>query len=144
MTSVPPDLDLDENRAVLAYLADKSAHSDIAEALYRATERLGDATYFCPDPAQYGYVAAHTGSTIFAFASGMNTIAFRLPASFVSRALASGGSTINDLAGWAGFELFRSDWPSVDTRFWATQAYVWARDGDNNPDATVSTGGNHD
>ncbi len=129
MSSSPPDLDTDENRAVLAYLADKSAHSDVAEALNLATRRLGDVAYFCPDPAQYRYVAAYTGSTIFAFATGMSAIAFRLPAGFVSKALASGGSTIDELAGWAGFELFRSDWPSVDTRFWATQAYVWARDG---------------
>jgi len=45
----PAELVTPVNRAVLAYLADKSAHSDIAGILTQAIEPLGDVQTYCPD-----------------------------------------------------------------------------------------------
>ena len=65
---------------------------------------------------------------MFGYAIGMNTIAFRLREDFRQKALATGGDeAAPDGEGWAAFKLFRSDWPEVDTRFWARKAYVFAR-----------------
>ena len=55
----------------------------------------------------------------------MDTVAFRLDATFKQRALASGAAD-HPACGpeWVSFHLFRSDWPEVDLKFWARKAYV--------------------
>jgi hypothetical protein len=126
---IPHELMTDANRAVLAHLEQKSAHSDIADVLAVAVKPLGDARLFCPDRQQYRYVVASTKGVVFAFAVGMDTIAFRLDERMKSRALASGASAYP--AGgpdWVSFILFRADWPNVDCAFWALKAYVHARE----------------
>ena len=128
INAVPNELQTPRNEQVLAYLTGRSAHDDVAEALASATSRLGDIGKFCPDSASYLYVLVHTANTVFGFATGMSTVAFRLNEEFRSRALATGAHELNGLDGWAAFELFRADWPTVDVRFWATQAYVQARE----------------
>ena len=117
------------NPAVIDYLADSSAHSDIAEALCVSVAPLGDVQTFSPDILQYRYVVVSTQTTIFGFARGMNMIAFRLDQKFRGRALQTGALEIPDLApNWISFMPFRDDWPSVDLRFWARKAYVYARE----------------
>lgn len=133
MQPIPQELNNPRNRDVLAYLSDTSAHGDVAEALITACDALGDFRRFCPDPAEFRYLTVYSNATIFAFATGMRTVGFRLPSVFKSRAIATGGREVPGLQDWACFELFRSDWPAVDVRFWATRAYIWARncnDGD--------------
>lgn len=131
MTQEPPAALLNpHNRHVLEYLRDKSAHSDVAQALGEALAPLGDVQMFCPDPARYRYLAASTRDVIFAAALGMNTIAFRLDQEFSARAVRSGGELAVPLGeGWVSFTLFRSDWPAPDVKFWARKAYNLARGG---------------
>ena len=117
------------NDDVLSYLNGKSAHSDIAEALLNAVKPLGDVQHFCPDPAQYKYLAVSTLGVIFGVATGMNMIAFRLDATFKERALRTGADDAPQVGShWVSFAPFRNDWPRVDLEFWARKAYVFARE----------------
>jgi hypothetical protein len=117
------------NGDVLNYLNGKSAHSDIAEALTNAVKKLGDVQHFCPNPAQYRYLAVSTQGVIFGVATGMNFIAFQLDATFKDRALRTGADDAPDIGpNWASFAPFRNDWPQVDLEFWARKAYVFARE----------------
>ena len=129
MTHEPPaDLQTPGNRQVLEYLRDKSAHSDVAQALDEALRPLGDVQVFCPDAARYRYLAASTRNVVFAAAYGMNTLAFRLDEDLAARAVRSGGEPAAPLGEeWVSFTLFRSDWPAPDLEFWARKAYALAR-----------------
>lgn len=117
------------NAAVLRYLKDLSAHSDVVEALGNAVRPLGAVQLCCPDPASYRYVVACTLQTIFAFAVGQSEVGFRLEPPFEERALAT-GATAQPVCGpgWVCFTLFRNDWPAPDLAFWARKAYVSARE----------------
>lgn len=127
--NIPAELQTSINRQVLDYIGGLCAHSDIAEALMRALEPLGDVQIFCPDPQQYRYVVASTKGIIIALAVGMNTIAFRLDERMKARALASGGVPYAECGKeWVSFTLFRNDWPKIDVEFWARKAYVAARE----------------
>src|ERR1019366_9135004 len=126
---VTPNLSTSElmtetNRAVLAEIDEKSAHSDVAEALTAAMKPLGNVQFSCPDSKQFAYVAASTKRIIFGFAIGMNTVAFRLDERLRNRALATGASAYLACGPeWVSFELFRDDWPRADLEFWALKAY---------------------
>ena len=131
MTLDPPaELVTPVNRAVLAHLAEKSAHSDIAEVLTRAVKPLGDVQIFCPDWHSYRYVVVSTRGVVFGFALGMETVAFRLGDAMKQRALVTGGIAYpacgdDWVAVCHGGQ--DSDWPAVDTPFWVRQAYIHAR-----------------
>jgi hypothetical protein len=118
------------NAPVLAYLGDRSAHSDIADVLHDAVRPLGDVQLFCPDPAGYRYVLAATNDVVFGFAVGQSTVAFRLDARMKARALATGAVACPECGDdWAAVVHRRpdADWPAVDVGFWARAAYVHAR-----------------
>jgi hypothetical protein len=126
---MPPELETEQNRAVLAYLNPLSAHSDVVEALMKAVEPLGDVQTFCPDPHEYRYVAVSTKSVVFGFAAGMSKIGFRLDERLKQRALITGGVALPECGPeWVSFEVFRNDWPKVDLEFWARKAYVFVRE----------------
>ena len=73
-----------------------------------------------------------TNNIIFGFAQGMNMIAFRLDATFKSRAIETGGKGLSEVGpDWVFFNPFRDDWPAVDLAFWARKAYVIARETDD-------------
>lgn len=132
MHPIPAALLSPANERVLAYLHDKSAHSDIAEVLHAAVRPLGDVQIFCPDPASYRYVLAATAGIIFGFAMGQSVVAFRLDARMKSRALATGGMAFPKCGeAWVAVvhPLPDDDWPKVDVAFWARKAYVHARMG---------------
>ena len=118
------------NGTVLEYLKDRSAHSDVAEALAAVVRPLGDVQIVSPDAAQYRYIAVATITVIFGFAIGMDTVAFRLNQQLKERALQSGGMDLT-AAGrdWVSFSVFRDDWPEDDLMFWARKAYAFAREG---------------
>ena len=127
--NVPTELQTSINRQVLNHIESLSAHSDIAEALMRALEPLGDVQIFCPDWQQYRYVVASTKGIIIALAFGMNAMAFRLDERMRARALASGGVPCTECGKeWVSFALFRDDWPKIDVEFWVRKAYVAARE----------------
>lgn len=127
--AVPTELQTGINRQVLDYLQGLSAHSDIAEALGAAVKPLGDVQLFSPDFQHYRYVVASTTGIIIALAVGMDTIGFRLDERMKARALVSGAADYSECGReWISFELFRADWPQVDTEFWARKAYVAARE----------------
>ena len=117
------------NVEVLKYLGDSSAHSDIREALVSAVEPLGDVQTYCPNISEYKYIVVCTNNIIFGYAQGMNMIAFRLDATFKSRAIETGGKDLSEVGpDWVFFNPYRDDWPAVDLAFWARKAYVIARE----------------
>ena len=119
------------NVKVLKYLGDSSAHSDIREALEGAVEPLGDVQTYCPNISEFKYIVVSTNNIIFGFAQGMNMIAFRLDATFKSRAIETGGKALSEIGpNWVFFNPYRDDWPAVDLAFWARKAYVIARETD--------------
>jgi hypothetical protein len=127
--NIPSKLEHAINRQVLGYLGDKSAHSDVAEALTTALKPLGDVQVFCPDWDHCRYVVASTRGIIMALAVGMSRVGFRLDERMLPRALESGGHPYPECGdAWVQFTLFRSDWPKVDLEFWARTAYVAARE----------------
>lgn len=128
---IPQPLANRTNRQVFAYLADLSAHSDIVDVLLDAVHPLGDVQMYCPDYAAYRYVVAATGSVVFGFAAGMHTVAFRLDGRMRSRAIATGAVACAECGEeWVAVvhRVPDSDWPAVDVRFWARQAYRYARE----------------
>jgi hypothetical protein len=58
--AMPPELDIEQNRAVFALLHPLSAHSDVVEVLMKAVQPLGNVQTFCPDPREFHYVAVST------------------------------------------------------------------------------------
>lgn len=127
---VPLSLQTETNAPVLAWLADKSAHDEVASALVGATRALGDVVTYCPDPKQFRYVVTATRGTIFGVAEGMSSVSFRLDPTFHARALQHGATEAPALGpAWASFTLFRSDWPQPDLPFWAMKAYCALREG---------------
>lgn len=131
MSDPPIDLLTPINRAVLAHLDGKSAHSDVAGSLTEAVKPLGDVQLFCPNWHHYRYVAGSTKGVIFAIAVGMNVIAVRLDERMKQRALRTGAVAYPECGeDWVAVVHPEqdADWPAVDTRFWARKAYVYARE----------------
>lgn len=127
---VPGELAIRINERVLTYLKDLSAHSDIVDVLLEAVHELGDVQMFCPDASRYRYVLASTNRVVFGFAVGMSTVAFRLDERMRGRAMSTGGVACPECGEeWIAVvhDLPDSDWPAVDVRFWARQAYMYAR-----------------
>ena len=130
MQKIPFTLDSQLNERVLAYLKDRSAHGDIVEVLLTSVSPLGDVQTFCPDAASYRYVVVATNGVVFGFATGMDTIAYRLDPRMRDRALATGGIAWPECGeDWVAVVHRRpdDDWPRVDVGFWARKAYVHAR-----------------
>jgi hypothetical protein len=127
MEQLRDKLNTEENRSVLQHISGLSAHSDVAEALEIAIEPLGAAHTYCPDPDNYRYLVAYANETVFSYAVGMGTVAFRLSPDLKYKAIKSGGEAVDSIDNkWVTFALFRSNWPEVDVRFWARKAYLFA------------------
>ncbi len=117
------------NEAVLRYIGTLSAHDGVAEALLEAVVPLGDVQAYCPDSSKFRYVVVATKGVVFGLAAGMDQVGFRLSASFVGRALATGGNHLAKVdPNWVHFDPFQVDMPKVDLEFWARKAYVFARE----------------
>jgi len=130
LQAVPSRLATARNERVLAHLRDKSAHSDIGDVLLEAVHGLGAVEMFCPDAAAYRYVLAATNDVVFGFAIGQSTVTFRLDERMRGRALETGGVSYGECGPeWVAVIHPRpdADWPAVDVKFWARQAYVYAR-----------------
>lgn len=119
------------NRDVLAFLEGKSAHSDLASALFEAAGPLGDVRFYSSDPDNYGYVILAVEDVVFGVACGMSEVSFRLDETYKERALETGARDATELGpDWAAFRIFRSDYPAVDLVFWTRKAYLMARGSD--------------
>ena len=123
MESLPKSLVTKANAQVLRYLDGKYAHSDLVEKFTYTAELLDDVTFYCPDIEDYRYVIAHTESVIFAFASGMRSIKFRLNREQSKRAAEQGGEVVGGLEGWMCFRIFNHE---VDLLGWCMEAYTYA------------------
>ncbi len=110
------------NRQILAHLdkTSPSAHDDVASALVNSAKELRGVQHYCPNPSSYAWQCLHTKDhVIFAFATGMNTVAFRLPASSIKSAMEAGGIQASDLgADWIEWQL---GW-DMDLRPWTKLA----------------------
>ena len=118
---------LDVNRKVFDYIKNLHCHSDIADLLIQAMKPCGDVQIFSPD--SYRYLTASTQGIIFGFATGMDTIAFRLNEKMKAIAIETGGKTFSECGeDWVRFLPFRADRPKIDFEFWALKAYVNIRE----------------
>jgi hypothetical protein len=117
------------NQSILKFLADKSAHSDVASELVKAVVPLPGVRVFCPDLAAYRFLAATVDDVIFAAAFGMAGIALRLDDA--ARAIALVDLDAKPLVGcgpeWVSCTLFRSDRPPIDLARWAGLAFSAAQ-----------------
>lgn len=93
------------NEAVLAYLENRSCHTDTGEVLTKAARAVGLGVY-CPEPARYSYAVAHVSGRIVAFAEGMQGICVRLPQPVVDECIARGARPVPEIPGWLFFPLF--------------------------------------
>ncbi|MGB5716329.1 MAG: hypothetical protein WBN81_04450 [Gammaproteobacteria bacterium] len=127
MEQLPDKLSTEKNHPVLEYTSGQSAHSDVANALEIAIAPLGEAHTYCPDSDNYRYLIAYANDTVFSYAAGMRTVAFRLSSGYKQRAIEIGGEAVNSIGKeWVAFELFRGDRPEVDVRFWPRKVYLFA------------------
>jgi hypothetical protein len=124
-------IDASRNRAVLSYLSQNqlSCHSDVADMLFRSTEKCGEWLAFSPSFRQLKYVALVTNRTAFALGIGQRSICYRLPEILRTIAFSTGATEAREIGtNWVRFELFRVDWPTPDLPFWTLRAYVATRE----------------
>jgi len=95
------------NTAVLAYLGNCSCHSDTGEIFAKAAPSAGLGVY-CPEPARYSYVVAHSAGRIVAFAEGMQSFCAHLPVPAVAEYFGKGALPVPELRGWLFFPLFQA------------------------------------
>jgi len=87
----------------------------------------GDVQIF--EPANYGYLTVSTQKIIFGFATGMDTIAFRLNEKMRRLAVQTGARLLPECGeDWVNFWPSQGDWPRVDYEFWALKAYLNIRE----------------
>jgi hypothetical protein len=115
------------NREVLEFLerTSPSAHGDLSERLIGVASGL-PCESFCPAPALFAYFLLYTESgVIFALATGMRSLKFRLGPADFSEALAAGGTARSEIGpDWVSFGAFP---PDVPTRELLEQLGDWCR-----------------
>src|SRR5690349_3240283 len=111
-----------------AFFRALQAHSDVGEALIDALAGLGDVE-LRGELRALGAPYAVTNDIVFAGASDMQLVYFRLAPADRAIALASGAEPAPDALGaeWVRFVLFRADWPRIDLKHFARKAYAFAR-----------------
>jgi hypothetical protein len=123
--------DESKNRKIIRYLKRNtpSAHGDLVDALFAASNEIENRQIYCPDAEKFAYFLLHTVSgVIYAVAIGMHALAFRLPEGEVSKALSSGGTKDRALGkGWVSFEAFPQGIPGErvdqELKLWCECAY---------------------
>jgi hypothetical protein len=116
-------------RNLLKHLDSLSAHSDLGEALLKSANELGEYQIIGGGLSCKALVLV-ANNLPFAFAEGMNEIHFRLNPSMIKIAKETGSSLSFAGNDWVSFRPFRSDYPSMDLKFWSRKSYYYAR----NPD----------
>lgn len=116
------------NATVLAWLdrVSPSAHDEVASALIHSASGLCGVQHYCPNRASYAWLGLHTkGDVLFALATGMKTVGFRLPPALLENALKAGGVLAVDLGpDWIQWQL---GW-DMDLRPWLKLAFAYGLD----------------
>jgi hypothetical protein len=97
------------NAAVMDYIrtANSFAHSDLGSTLIELGKGIARAHAYCPDYRACAYVVLHNDAdVIFALAAGMKRLAFRLPDTAATEALADGAAPCEIGADWLAFDAF--------------------------------------
>jgi hypothetical protein len=119
------------NQAVIDYIRRENpfAHSDLGAELIRLAKLIPGVHYYCPSFSSLAYVALHTETNlIFAIATGMLKIHFRLSRAAVGEALGKGEGEPSDIgADWLSIRPFPSGESRavIDARLkrWCEAAY---------------------
>lgn len=119
---VPKNLETETNRRVLSYLEPLSCHSDIVEPLDASLAQFSDVEWFCPDIEHYKYCFWYVHDTIFAFATGMQSIGLRLPDCEHDRAASEGAVKCME----AGSDWYSFPWDVATIGSWSGIAYKYA------------------
>jgi hypothetical protein len=97
------------NAAVIDYIrrANPFAHSDLGEKLIELGKSVAGARAYSPDFRACAFVVLHSdANVIFAIASGMRSLAFRLPEVVAPDALADHAAPCDMGAEWLAFDPF--------------------------------------
>jgi hypothetical protein len=97
------------NEAVVDYIgrANPFAHSDVGGKLIELAKGVAGAHAYSPDYRACAYVVLHSdANVIFAMASGMSSIAFRLPQAAAREASADRAAPCDIGKGWLAFDPF--------------------------------------
>ena len=122
------DLTHGVNAAVFAFLAGKSAHSDIVSPLWTAVKDLPGARIYCADKQNFGYVVVCANCLAFAFAEGMHGVTLRLPPTDAEQLLAQGAETRPDIGPeWLFFPLFWHDNFQTGLEALASKAFAYTQ-----------------
>ena len=125
---MPDGLPEESNGRILTFLECKGGHDGIVDVLQSSTANLGAVTLHCPNPMEFAYCVAIANEVIFAFAVGIQAIAYHLPPAFWEIAVRTGGAPVDGLnSEWFQFKPGDSSNPNPDFNFWATRAYLYAR-----------------
>ena len=115
-----PRFDVPVNAEVVHFIRANrpSAHSDVAEQLYRAIRGVPGAAFYCPDNAGYAWVVAHTSDgRIFGLAYGMRSYALRVGAEGEAEAVADGAVLAPEIGrGWICLDPFNVEVNTADMR----------------------------
>jgi len=125
---IPGKIDVPDNRNVLNFVRDLSAHSDLRDWLWEILKQYKDVEVFCPDPSHYRYVVVYVGSRIFAFAASMSNIYLRLDPESRRDALTKGAlaDEVPDNS-WVYFRLWQGDDAESRRREFVGRAYSLAK-----------------
>jgi hypothetical protein len=129
------------NRDVIQYIRRENpfAHSDVGGLLIALGRRVPGAQHYCPSLSSLAYVVLHTpANLIFAIATGMHKIDFRLPFELVTEAIESGEAEHSAIghpgsgSAWLSCRPFPKGEPKalIETRLkrWCEAAYQCAQD----------------
>ena len=116
------------NEDVFAHLRGLSAHSDIVTPLWAAVKSLPGVEVHCSNRDRFGYVTASVAGTVFAFAAGMQGLAFRLSPAHAHAARTRGASPVASLGPeWVFLSLFGDSGFLDSLDEFARQAFTYAQ-----------------
>lgn len=75
---VPKELEIEQNSEILEILKGQSCHGDIVLPIQKCLEKLNDVSSYCPDGKNFSYICWYVNNMIFAYATGMQKISFKL------------------------------------------------------------------
>lgn len=113
---------------VEAFFLSRQAHDEVSLCFMQSLKRLGEYEVL-GNIRPYNAPYAVTAQTIFAGASELAFVYYRLNARDRDIALRTGAEASTIGPQWVRLELFKPDWPQVDLLHWSLRAYDYARTG---------------
>jgi hypothetical protein len=121
------------NATAFAFLAGKSAHSDIASLLWGAVKDLQGVKIYCADKDNFGYVVVCTNDVAFAFAEGMQGVTVRLPPADIEQLITRGAQARSTIGPeWGFLPLYVDGGFESELRILAHRALAYAEPPSNN------------